>query len=118
MQEIVIDIDPEGVVKGMHRDEFNLGFLGKQKIVRASEIKFSTDSQKWEIFIPLPVGGDELLVKECGQFDSYNVARNFEVLWMNECRLAGVEPYSEAGRAVAFGLRDQWDAGIFQKLSG
>lgn len=116
MQDIVIDISTEGVVKGMHRDEFNLGFLGRQKINRASEIKFNDRSQKWEILVPVeygphmtPVTPEYELVAECGYFDSYNTAREFEVRWMNECRIAGVPPGEYAGRRIASLLRDRFD---------
>jgi hypothetical protein len=102
--EIVIDITPAGRVQGMHRDEFNLGFLGQQVITRASEILFNRDKQEWEI--ALPVGKkDYKVVPECGTHDSYNTARNFEVKWMNACRLAGVEPGSKPGRNLALQMQ-------------
>lgn len=104
MEPIVISISPDGKVSGMHRDEFNLGFLGKQHIERASEILFNDDTQKWEIAVPTE-RGTYVVIEECGTFDSYNAARTFEVQWMNECFLNQCRPFSKQGSGIAARMR-------------
>ena len=112
MVPIVIDISPLGRVAGMHRDEFNLKFLGKQTITRASEITHNPETQQWEIRVPpdefasarIPSGAWPV-IKSCGTFPSYNKARDFEVDWMNSCRIAGFKPGSQKGQRLAGLLR-------------
>lgn len=116
MLDIVIDIAPNGRVSGMHRDEFNLNFLGKQTITRASELTHNPDSQRWEIRLPPASGAENTptaqwpVIAQCGDFASYNEARDFEVSWMNECRKQGVEPGSERGLdiAAAYATYKRW----------
>ena len=104
MNEIVIDVAQCGRVTGMHRDEFNLGFLGNQKIERASDIRFDEGTQQWRIWLADKQPGDTkmledtfTLVEGVGAFPTYNAARDFEVLWLNEAMKAGFPALSPAG---------------------
>ena len=97
-KEIVIDINQVGGAQGMHFDKFSLGFLGRQKITRASEILFNEDTQLWDIWIP---GGHESCVTG---FSGYDEARSFEVQWLQECRKQGVEPLSVEGDQIVQSL--------------
>jgi hypothetical protein len=97
--DIVIDFRPEGTVQGMHRDEFNLGFLGAQRIERASEIKFNEESQLWDIYFPYRGGWESDFMFR--GFETYNGARDFEVAYINACRLAGYPPVSPKGYSLA-----------------
>ncbi len=104
-KEIVINIAPGGVVSGMHRDELNLAFLGKQKIERASDIRFDDDHQHWRIHL---ADGHDPITKQqtfwrcpaVGGFPSYNEARDFEVAWLNECLKAQVPAISTEGTNI------------------
>lgn len=101
--ELVINIDADGGVQAMHMDLFDLGFLGRKEIHRASEIKFNTETQLWDILVPRE-GQEESpqetwvkLPEACG-FAGYDEARNIEVAWFNKCRMAEVHPLSAFGR--------------------
>lgn len=110
--DIVIDISSSGQVKGMHRDEFNLGFLGAQRITRASDIRFDEKTQNWRIWlandeidfkVALPSTHTAMtftLVDEVGAFPTYNSARDFEVLWLNTCMRQDVAPLSDDGKKI------------------
>lgn len=102
MDELVIDINPRGKVEALHFDEFDLGFLGPKNISRASEIHFNTETQLWDIILP------DRVTPECSSvagFDSYDKARNFEVLWLQACRKGRTNPYTAAASRVALNLR-------------
>ena len=47
MKSHVIDFTPEGMAQAMHNDKFDLSFLGRQSIERATEIVFDEDYQQW-----------------------------------------------------------------------
>lgn len=103
-KEIVIDIESTGKVESMHFDEFDLGFLGLKSISRASEILFNADTQDWFIILP------DLTMPECDclkGFDSYEVAREFEVEWLQRCRKSQVDPLSVDGLLIASTIRDK-----------
>lgn len=94
----VIEFKPDGTAQAMHNDAFSLAFLGKQEIIRASEIKFNSETQRWGIWLPCE-GGRFMPASATPAhgFDTYDAARRCEVEWMNQCRLAGVEPDSGYG---------------------
>jgi hypothetical protein len=100
MNEIVIDVTDQGV-EAMHFDRFNLGFLGKMHITRASEIFFNDDTQDWEIKLP----GQDTPFKSAVGFKTYEDARDFEVEWLQECRKHGINPLSDAGAGVCAAVR-------------
>lgn len=109
---MVIDFAPTGAVQAMHRENvLNLAFLGKQKIVRATDIRFDTDSQKWGIWPRKPgAEAEDFMPPPCDAatgFDSYESARDVEIRWLEQCRLLGVEPSSDSGTLVleAFSYR-------------
>ncbi len=103
IDELIIDISPRGKTQALHMDDFDLGFLGKKKIKRASEIYFNEESQLWDIRLahrPRP---------ECEAvlgFTSYDIARMFEVAWLQGSRKLFVEPFSPAGVDIAERLRE------------
>ncbi len=92
---MVIAFDEEGGAEAMHRDQFPLGFLGKQKIERASDIKFNEDTQTWTIWL---LGKYGPMTNEAAEgFATYDTARDAEVGWLENCSLNGVEPLSRLG---------------------
>jgi hypothetical protein len=105
MEELVIDISPEGKVEALHMDEFDLGFLGKKKISRASEIHFNEESQLWDIILP---GRDKPENEAVMGFVSYDVARSFEVEWLQAARKNRVSPESTPGHILAIRIRNDF----------
>ena len=101
-KEIVIDFANNGTVESMHFDEFPLGFLGKATVERASEIFFNEDTQLWDILLP----GQEAPCVNAAGFAGYDVARRFEVEWLQECRKARVPPTTEFGMVLCHELRN------------
>jgi hypothetical protein len=100
MNEIVIDVTDQGV-ESMHFDRFNLGFLGKMHISRASEIFFNEDSQEWDIRLPR-----QIIPYPCAMgFKNYEDARDFEIEWLQMCRKHSVNPLSEAGEGICSAIR-------------
>lgn len=93
--ELVIDCKSDGTVESMYCDKFQLGFLGKQSISRASEIAFNTETQLWDIHVLSEQG--EATHELASHFRSYEEARDIEVAWFNAARLAGVNPLSPRG---------------------
>lgn len=89
--EHVVSIDPTGRVKAMHTDAFPLGFLGKQNIERASDIRWDEDAQYWSIWFNID-GRFEAPPIEYQGFGSYEEARRFEVEVMNSSFLADLAP--------------------------
>ena len=114
MKSHVIDFTPDGQAQAMHRDDMNLSFLGRQSIVRATEIKFNEDTQKWDICYPAmiaddfgessPIGWWRGINHACG-FATYEGARQVEVEWLNSCRLEGVQSDSERGLEILRQIR-------------
>lgn len=104
--EHVIDVTPDGLVQSLHNDSFNLGFLGDQKIERASDIRFDEATQTWGIWLKEGDGFIEPGAYLSG-FDSYDYARRFEVLYLNYCRLHCVDPCSVAAVPHCRTLRGQ-----------
>lgn len=90
--EHVIVIGPSGHVKSMHNDKFSLGFLGRQTIERASDIRFDADTQDWGIWFNV----DGVFVPPSRPshkgYNSYEVARDHEVAVMNESLRTGLCP--------------------------
>ncbi len=108
---MVITFDPNGSVQAMHRDQFNLGFLGKQQIERASEIFFNEVSQAWGVMLPREVEGRRIFDQTCDAangFADYNDARAFEVEWLERCALEGLDPMTYGGIGIARDIRAAW----------
>jgi hypothetical protein len=89
--EKVINFSPEGVVTSLHQDAFPLGFLGPQKIARATDIRFNEEFQEWDIYVIPGQGGEEWTVPALKGFAGYDEARRFEVSWINRCMLMDLE---------------------------
>lgn len=101
MDEIVIDVSASGKTEAMHFDEFPLSFLGPMNVTRASEIFHNPETQLWDVILP-----DE--TQACAQargFSGYDVARKFEVQWLQACRKENVHPTSPRGRSIATHVR-------------
>ena len=99
LPDMVIDFSPEGSVEAMHRDQFALGFLGKQSISRASDIKFDEDSQTWAIHVIID-SVPQPLIDDATGFASYEQARRIEVEWFEKCRLHQVTPVGVIGKKM------------------
>ena len=96
---MVIDFRPDGEVNAMHRDSFDLGFLGPQEIMRASDIRFDGNRQLWDIYVAFDID-DYHYVEEATGFKTYEDARRAEL-----CRLLDISPLSGSGRAVMGNMR-------------
>ena len=98
---VVIDFNPDGTVEMMQDDKIGLGFLGRQEVRRATEIKWNNTSQDWEIELLLytsdgvPAGGQ--VVPQAKGFASYSLARAVEVKWLTMARAANVSPTTAEG---------------------
>ena len=99
--EVVIDIAPTGRTEAMHFDEAPITHLGKAQIERASEIVFNPDTQQWDVVLPQ----QEQPFNSCRGFTGYDVARQFEVTWLQACRKQGIDPYSPESAELASSLR-------------
>lgn len=106
---MVIDFRADGAAEAMHRDTFPLGFLGKQTVRRASEIRFDEQSQDWFVEL-LDTDGNALpVVDEARGFATYDEGRKMEVRWLEVSRMHGLEPLSIEGIALLRVLRKQFD---------
>lgn len=107
--DIVIDFSPEGGAQGMHFDAFDLGFLGKKKVTRATEIQHNETTQLWDIILPqntMPCSTEPFpCCTEVTGFTGYDVARRFEVEWIQAARMASVDPSSAKGIRIAQKIR-------------
>jgi hypothetical protein len=97
----VVQISAEGFLSGLHFDDFDLGQFGKKSVSRASEIFFNEHSQLWDILLP---SQDRPFPAACG-FGYYDQARQFEVKWLQQCMLLGVDADSPEGDTVGHMLR-------------
>lgn len=106
MDSLVIEVGTTGVVRALHSDKFDLGFLGPKSIERQTEIRFNEDVQKWDIHYLITGGyGDTVNAPSLNNFEGYEEARKFEVLWVNACRLHQITPEDHLGLAYAAFLR-------------
>lgn len=103
---VVIDFTEDGQAQAMHRDGFDLGFLGGRSIERASEICFDEASQLWDVHALLP-SKSTILLGGARRFGTYESARATEVAWFDSCRLQGVAPTSGEGQDILENLRAQ-----------
>lgn len=104
---MVIDFKPNGSVEAMHRDKFNLSFLGKQSIQRASDIKFNDDTQQWDIHFA--IDGEFIPLDAARGFDTYDDARRMEVRFLEFCRLHDIIPNSPEGENLLTVLRTKFE---------
>jgi hypothetical protein len=104
---MVIDFRPTGEVEAMHRDKFNLSFLGAQSIHRASDIRFDEDTQQWDIH--LASEGGFVPVEAARGFETYEEARKMEVRWLEMARLHDLSPLSEEGTNLLRVLREKFE---------
>lgn len=93
---MAVSFDTDGSVEAMCREAmFDLSFLGRQKIERASEILFNEDTQKWYFTY-----GPGLSRRTSQEFDTYERAREVEVAWFEYCRLDGIEPTDDMAQPL------------------
>lgn len=102
--ELVYDFKVGGMVQGLHHDCFNLGFLGAQRIQRASDIRFDEGTQTWGIWL-IHNGKEVPPTPALSGFAEYDEARRFEVAALNACRLAAVAAASEQAAAIIASMR-------------
>lgn len=107
MRDLVIDIDLSGSSKALHTEAFDLSFLGPMYIARQTDIVFNSDTQLWDMYYIECSNEFECksttlkkVVPLSGR-SSYEDARTVEVLWLNDCRLLGIDPVSIEGIEVA-----------------
>lgn len=111
--EKIIEFAPSGAVFSLHQDGFNLGFLGPQKIERATDIQFNETRQNWDIYV-LPQGetggGFHWTIPSLRAFTAYDEARRFEVAWINLCMIYSADwrAGDERSRDIADDLRANW----------
>lgn len=101
---VVIDFFADGQAQAMHRDSFDLGFLGTKKVERASDIRFDDSSQLWDIHVT-PTNRCSVLVASARGFDAYDAARRVEVTWFDACRIQSAIPLSEKGQSILQKIR-------------
>ena len=105
MDTLVIEVGATGKVSSLHTDKFDLGFLGDKKIRRQTEILFREGPQTWSICL-VTEDGEVLNSSETFDgFSGYEEAREFEVRWINNCRLHQIPPESYLGLVYARFLR-------------
>ncbi len=111
-QCMVIDFRPNGEVEAMHRDAFDLSFLGKQSIKRASDIRHDQQTQSWTIFLAENRSDSPetfVEIETARGFETYDDARRMEVRWLELCRLHSLQPRSAEGLAMLAVLRKSFD---------
>lgn len=95
---VVITFDSEGGAESLHIDKFDLGFLGKKHITRATDIRFDDETQDWTIYLLDAQGDNPVLAwKGCKGLPTYEVARAVEVAWLNLCRVNDSDPRTDEG---------------------
>lgn len=106
----VIDFSADGSVVAMDRPQFQLGFLGKQKIERASDLRFDEVTQLWDIWVHRDNDTYAIVATVSGScgFPSYEVARAVEVAWFEQCRLDSVSPLCQEGIAILLEIRNRF----------
>lgn len=97
-ESLVISFGEDGSAESLHIDKFDLGFLGKKQITRATDIRFEDETQDWSIYLLDAKGENPTLShKECKGLSSYEVARAVEVAWLNLCRVNDTDPRTGHG---------------------
>lgn len=104
MKELVVTIGA-GKVSALHMDEFDLGFLGPKTVTRASEIVFNTKTQLWDVRVP-SLNDAGFVVTQCSKgFTGYDVARMFEVEWLQACKVRDIPATSPRGMDIGVSIR-------------
>jgi hypothetical protein len=104
-KELVIDFKNTGAVEALHMDGFDLGFLGDKTVYRQTDIVFDDEVQLWDL-VYLQGGATRFYDAALQGFPSYEIARGYEVAWLNDCRLIGCDPVSDTGLAAMVELRE------------
>lgn len=105
-KEILIDVSGAGAMHSLHFEEMSLLPFGKAEIKRATDIKFNSDTQLWDIRLldkdeqPIHHYTDHLL-----GFAGYEEARSHEVNYLQGCRVNGFGVVSQAADELGAALR-------------
>lgn len=102
---MTISFSETGEVNALHRDEFNLAFLGSQEIDRASDIRFDAETQRWGIHLRTKDGFVEQPPPHLAGFLSYDTARQFEVRFLEQCRMLSIDPLLPLSSALGSVMR-------------
>jgi hypothetical protein len=106
-KEILIDINGTGAMKGLHFEDFSLLLFGEGEIRRATDIKFNSRTQRWDINL---LDHDESIIPHhpdhLAGFESYETARGHEVRYLQECRLREFGIVSQAADDLGAQLRE------------
>lgn len=106
-KEILIDINNAGAMHSLHFEEMSLLPFGKAEIQRATDIKFNSVTQLWDIRLldqneqPIHHYPDHLLA-----FPGYEEARSHEVRYLQECRRRDIGIVSNAADDLGSLLRE------------
>lgn len=95
--KMVFDVAPDGETVGMHFDCFPLKFLGDMTVKRASEILFDEVRQDWYIEV---YGYADDCKMHINGFTGYDIAREFEVKYVQRCRELGLDPTHPSANVV------------------
>lgn len=101
--DMLINVDSNGSVSGLHFDAFDLGFLGMKRVRRASEIFFNEQTQLWDVLIP----GQQEVYPSAAGFACYEDARDFEIEWLQLCARKQVSPLDPGGAKAARVVRGE-----------
>lgn len=103
----VIDFNAAGTVSAQYREGGrSIGFLGKQKITRASEVLHDFESQTF--YVVIEEDNEDKIIPPCAKgFLTYEEGREFEAAWLDECRIAGASPLTFQGQIIGEDIRRQ-----------
>ena len=96
-KKLVYSIDTSGKTSGLYDDSIDLSSIGNQTITRATSIDHNPITQKFDVVL-LP---NEECFESCKGFDKYDHGNQFEVEWLNKCRIAQVKPDTVYGQHLA-----------------
>ena len=105
----VMTIKSDGETSMLQSDKFDIRFLGRMKMERASNIVFDYDDQMYRILIA--EREDEKHPDELRNFPLYDEAKTFEVMYLQSARLLNLDPLSEPMHAIAPTIRGAWEMG-------
>lgn len=105
----VMTIKSDGEISMLQSDKFDIRFLGKMVMERASNIVFDYDDQMYRILIA--EREDEPHPDELRRFPLYEDAKSFEVMYLQSARMCNYDPLSPVMAALAPDIRAAWQQG-------
>jgi hypothetical protein len=103
---MVISVGRDGTTQGLYMDSMTLKSVGRQDVQRATDISFNNATQLFDVYM-LP---ECTRLVSSSDFPEYELARKFEVTYLNTCRLAGVDKFSPEGLGLAYIARLHTDS--------